>query len=189
MKKLLLLSVLTLILSSSLKAQLSITKMIGKDADKYKLGYCVFAFYDFPLTEEGNRSLRLELMDLAFFPGKQYNDTVQMSFGPALGTVSMAYLSIKLGYKYIFSEDQTGFYIEPSAGWARVIESDDGDATYGDGIALALETGYSLEVGQRGHVLNFGLKYENDRGGPSYTISSLGFRVSYAFNMFRKKGY
>jgi hypothetical protein len=172
MKKLVILFFLFLVLSSSLKAQLSITKMIGKNADKYKLGYCVFAFYDFPLTEEGNRSLRLELMDLAFFPGKEYNDTVQMSFGPALRTLSKAYLSIKLGYKYIFSEDQTGFYIEPSAGWARVIEADEGEANYGDGIALALETGYSLEVGQRGHVLNLGLKYENDRGGASHTISS-----------------
>ena len=56
-----------------------------------------------------------------------------------------------------------------------------------DGVAAALEAGYSLEVGQRGHEINFGLKYEADIAGANHTISSLGFRVSYQFNLFRKK--
>ena len=58
---------------------------------------------------------------------------------------------------------------------------------YGDGVALALEAGYSLEVGQRGHEINFGLKYETDLAGANHTISSVGLRVSYQFNLFRKK--
>lgn len=61
------------------------------------------------------------------------------------------------------------------------------DLTHGDGIAAALEGGYALEVGQKGHTINFGLKYEYDRGNATHIIQSVGFRVSYAFGLFRKK--
>src|SRR4030095_15730485 len=123
---------------------LSLTKMVGKNANKYKLGYDLFAFYDFPLNSEGNfKSIRLELMDLAYFPGKDGN-------GFTTGS-ARAYISIKIGYKNIFSETKTGFYIEPSLGYCRVVEAnEDEDATYGDGIAGAFEAGYNLEVGERG---------------------------------------
>ena len=100
MKKNPALFILILIISAQAHAQLSLTKMVGKNADKYKLGYCVFAYYDFPLTEEGNKSIRLELMDLAYFPSK-------------IGDNARAYISIKLGYKNIFSETKTGVYVEP----------------------------------------------------------------------------
>jgi hypothetical protein len=189
MKKILFSLVFTSLACSCLHAQLSVTKLIGKNSDKSKLGYCIFAFYEFPLSQSQNKSIRLELMDLAFFPGKENNTVVNSPYGPAVTTLSWGYLSTKLGYKYIFSETKTGIYVEPSAGFVRVVEAggSDEEKEYGDGLALAFETGYSLEVGQRGHVLNFGLKYENDRGGPSHTISSVGFRFSYTFNMFRKK--
>jgi hypothetical protein len=62
------------------------------------------------------------------------------------------------------------------------------EATYGDGIAVAMEGGYSLGVGERGHSINLGLKYETDRGGKGYELNSVGFRVSYAFNLFHPKG-
>ncbi len=187
MKKILLFSVVLAFIASSIHAQLSVTKMIGKNSDQYKLGYCLFTFWDFPLTDGGNRSIRLELMDLAYFPGKEYNTTLNTPNGPALTTMSKLYFTIKLGYKYIFSESRTGFYIEPSAGFGRVVDlgEDETTTTKGDGLAFAFETGYSLEVGQRGHILNFGVKYENDRGGS--TLSSVGCRLSYAFNMFGRK--
>lgn len=170
------------IVSSSLHAQLSLTKMVGKNAAKYRLGYDLFSFYDFPLNSDGNyKSIRLELMDLAFFPGKD---------GKAFTTASaQGYLSIKLGYKNIFSETKTGFYVEPSVGYCRVVDAPAGasQGTFGDGIAGAMEAGYNLEVGQNGHELTFGLKYETDRAGAAHTISSVGFRFSYSFNLFRKK--
>ena len=190
MKKMFLFSVFVIGLSTSIDAQLSLTKMIGKNSDKYKLGYGVFSFYDFPFNSSENQSIRLELMDFAFFPGKTYNTTVNTSVGPALATNSKLYFTIKLGYKYIFSETKTGFYVEPSAGYGRVVDlgEDDNTTTIGDVLALAFEAAYSLEVGQKGHVMNFGVKYENDRAGSA--LSSIGLRISYAFNMFRrKKGY
>jgi hypothetical protein len=180
MKKLLLLFFLFL-LYSSLDAQLSIAKLVGKNANNFKLGYGLFSFWDFHLNDQENKSIRLELMDIVVFPGKGGGSFFT-------NTTGKGYFSLKLGYKNIFSETKTGFYLEPSVGWCRVVSAEEPDGTYGDGIALALEGGYSLEVGERGHSFNFGLKYETDRAGsPSYTINSIGFRVSYAFNMFRKK--
>ncbi|MDQ3844108.1 MAG: hypothetical protein M3342_08860 [Bacteroidota bacterium] len=161
-------------------AQLMVAKLVGKDAAKYGLGYGVFAYYDFPLAS-GNKSFRIELMDLAVFPSKGENLFTSTADGKA-------YISIKLGYKYVFSETQAGFYLLPSAGYCRAIfVPGDGEPTYGDGIAGALEGGYTLEVGQNDHPLNFGLKYEYDHGNATHIIQSVGFRVSYGFNMFRKK--
>ena len=102
-------------------------------------------------------------------------------------TSSKLYISIKGGYRYIFSDSRTGVYVEPAIGYGRVAEinEDQAETTYGDGLALAFETGYSLEVGQRGHVFCVGIKYESDRGGSK--LNSVGLRLSYAFNMFRRR--
>ena len=156
-----------------------VSKLIGKDAEKYGTGYGLFTYFDFPLASE-NQSFRLELMDLAFFPTKGEN-----LFTSTLG--AKAYISIKAGYKYVFSETQQGFYLIPSAGYARVVVSEEGqDATYGDGIAGALEGGYTFEIGQNANTLNLGVKYEYDRGGKEYKLQSVGFRVSYGFGLLRR---
>jgi hypothetical protein len=174
--------IVAIVFSSSLFAQLSITKMVGKNANKYRLGYDLFCFYEFPLNSEGySKSIRLDILDFAYFPGKDGNGFTSGS--------ARAYLAIKVGYKLIFSETRTGWYIEPSLGYARVVEAleDAPEATYGDGFAAAAEVGYNLEVGQKGHELAVGLKYETDRAGTAHTISSVGLRFSYSFNMFRKR--
>lgn len=182
MKKFLTLTFILFLFSHFVYAQLSVTKMLGKKANNYRLGYDLFSFWDFPLGGTENKSLRIELMDFAYYPGKTGGTAFETPNGEA-------YLSVKLGYKYVFSETKTGFYLEPAAGWCRVVHSEEGlETTYGDGVAAAVEGGYSLEVGQRGHAFNFGLKLETDRGSASHTITSLGFRVSYSFNMFRKRG-
>ena len=181
MKRIYFLIVVT-VFSSSLFAQLSLSKMVGKNAGKYKLGYDLFCFYEFPLNSEGySKSIRLDILDFAYFRGKDGNG---FSSGNA-----RAYLAIKAGYKLIFSETRTGWYVEPSLGYARVVEALEGasKATYGDGFAAAAEVGYNLEVGQKGHELAAGLKYETDRAGSYHTISSVGLRFSYSFNMFRKR--
>lgn len=169
---------LLVFVSTSLQAQLGVTKLFGKYSSTTKVGVNLFAHYDFPLNEDGNRRVKLELLDLSFYPPN--NSDVDDS---------KAYLSIKLGYKYIFSEDQTGFYLEPQLGWCRTISYlyNSSGATYKDGLAAALQTGYNLEVGERGNAFDFGLKYETDMAGSEYTLSSLSFRVSYSFHLFRRK--
>ena len=180
MKKIFFFIVLSCLLSFASYSQLMVAKLIGKDTEKFGLGYGLFTYYDIPLSNE-NQSIRLELAEFSFFPLK--GEKFFTSTADAKG-----YLSIKGGYKYVFSETATGFYIEPSVGYCRVVDIREGqDATYGDGVAAAVEGGYSLAVGQNGHSINLGLKYETDRGGNGYNINTVGFRLSYAFNLFGKK--
>jgi hypothetical protein len=177
MRKIILPILVLLIASKPAISQLAVFKRLDKNASESNIGFGAFAYWDIPLNEIGNRSVVVELMDLAYFPPKDN------AINPVIG-----YLSIKAGYKYVFSDEtKTGFYIEPSAGICRVVNEDQADGNYGDGLALALEGGYTLEVGQRGNSLNFGLKFESDLAGSDHTISALGFRVSYSFHMFRRR--
>lgn len=172
------------LLVSLAHAQLMTSRLIGKGSSAYGQGYGLFAFYDFPLGGAPNKSIRLELFDFAFFPTK--GEPFFSGTGSARG-----YLSVRVGYKKVFSEEQTGFYIIPSAGYCRVafIETGLSEPLIGDGIAGALEGGYQLEVGQRGNVFNFGLKYEYDRGSKDYQLQSIGLKVSYAFGLFRRREF
>ena len=183
MKKIFVSLCLTCLFSAAAQAQFMVAKLVGKDSEKYGLGYGLFTYIDIPLANE-NQSFRIELLDMAMFPTKGekfFTSTADMK----------GYISIKLGYKYVFSETQTGFYLLPSAGYTRVVFSleDSDEPTYGDGIAGALEGGYSLGVGQKGQTINLGVKYEYNRGNATHTIQSVGLRLSYSFGMFRRRNY
>jgi hypothetical protein len=180
MKKIILSLLFIYLFSYASQAQFMVSKMVGKDAANYGLGYGLFSYIDIPLANE-NQSFRIELMDLAMFPLKG-----EKFFTTTAGMKS--YISVKLGYKYVFSETHAGFYLIPSAGYCRVVLSEEGkDATHADGIAGALEGGYALEVGQRGQTINLGVKYEYDRGNATHIIQSVGLRLSYSFQMFRRR--
>src|SRR5688500_11531766 len=180
MKKATFCIVMLILCSITSQAQISVAKIIGKDADKFGLGYGMFTYFDIPLRNE-NQSVRLELVDFTIFPTKGENlftSTKEMR----------GYLSIKLGYKYVFSETQTGFYLIPSVGYCKTLLTNEGeDLTDSDGIAGAREAGYAREVGQRGHSINLGLKYEYDRGDAIHTIQAIGLRFSYAFGLVRSR--
>ena len=177
MKKFFLFFFLMVIMSSSLHSQLAVVKMIGKNSSNAKLGFAAFAYTQIPLNDVGNSNLMIEWMDFAYFPQKD----------PDISSI-LGYISVKVGYKYIFStETTTGFYLEPSAGYCRVIRSDDTYGPYKDGVAFAAELGYTLEVGQQDNNLNFGLKYESGRAGTNFIVNSVGFRISYSFHLFRKR--
>jgi len=164
------------IISFSLHSQLAVAKMIGKNSKHSHLGFEAFTFYAFPTNEIGNRNVIIELIDFAYFDPKSYHQ------GYILG-----YLSIKAGFRYIFSEEtKTGFYIEPQLGYCVVTLDPPADPDHGNGVAIAAIGGYNLEVGQRGNSLNLGLKYEIDLAGVDRTVSSIGLRFSYSFGLFRK---
>jgi hypothetical protein len=162
-------------------AQLMTSRLIGKGSSQFGQGYGLFAFYDFNLAAP-NKSIRLELFDFAFFPtkGEPFFSTNESSRG---------YLSIRAGYKHVFSEERTGVYVLPSAGYCRVFFDEPGlpEGIVTNGIAVAFESGYQLEVGERGNVFNFGLKYEYDRGSKDYQLQSIGLKVSYAFGLLRRR--
>lgn len=178
MKKIATLLFFTSLLSAGTHSQLMVSKLIGKNANNAKLGYGTFTFLDFPLKNADNQSIRIEILDFAYYPQK--SSDIDNTIG---------YVSIKGGYKYVFSEGQTGFYVEPSAGYCRVVASNNLDPLakfYGDGFALALEGGYSLGVGQGDNAINFALKYETDQTG-DFVANSVAFRVSFSFHLFRRR--
>jgi hypothetical protein len=153
-------------------SQLAVLKTIGKNSKQNKLGYGLFGNYDIPLNAIGNQSLMIELLDIAFFPGKEINDQGD--------DIARGYVSVKLGYRKIFSEEsKTGFFIEPQLGYCRVVVVD-------DRLPDAIEGGYSIEVGERGNAVLVGLKYEADMAGSEHTMQAIGFRISYSFGWLRK---
>ncbi len=173
MKKSLIILLLLFICEIS-SAQLAVVKLFGKNSENAKIGFGTFATTYIPINEYGNQEITIELIDLALFPPKDED----------LGGV-IAYLSIKAGFRYIFSEEgKTGFYIQPSAGFSRVVRSEGPEGEYKDGLALAFEGGHSWEVGQRGNALNAALKYETTLAGEHFTINSIAFRLAYSFRMF-----
>lgn len=178
MKKTIFLLFLATLFYATASAQAMVSKFLGPNSKYAQLGWGVFAYYDFPLRN-ANESIRLELLDFAFYPSKNSDSNFVIG-----------YVSIKAGYKYVFSETNAGFYLEPQVGWCRVVNANNTETLptdAKDGLALALEAGYSLAVGRRDNTFNFGLKYESDLAGSGYTANSIGFRVSFSYHLFRRK--
>ena len=176
MRKNLLVFLALIVISTTVHAQLSGIKNLGKTSVNHPWGWGFFAYYNFPLNETANRNLVIELLDLGYFPTKGEDDGMPDG-----------YISIKAGYKYIFSEETaTGFYAEPQLGWALVDNGTPVNKTH-NGVAAAIEGGYALEVGQNANTLNFGVKYEADIAGQNQTINAVSLRVSYSFHLFRRR--
>jgi len=166
------------ILCATASGQAMVSKFLGPNGKYAQLGWGVFLFYDFPL-QHANESVRIELLDFAFWPSKNSDSNFVIG-----------YVSIKAGYKYVFSETNAGFYVEPQVGWCRVVNADNTETLSTDakdGLALAMEVGYSLGVGRRDNTVNFGLKYESDLAGSGYTANSIGFRISFSFHVLRRR--
>ncbi len=157
-----------------------VSKLIGKDSENYGTGFGLFAFLDFPLASE-NQSIRVELLDYTYYPAKGQ--------GFFSGTDGRGYISAKLGYKYVFSETNSGFYLLPSAGWGAVVLVTAGEdkAKEYHGIAAAMEAGYSFGLGEGNHAINLGLKYDYGSGSKGISQQSVSLRLSYSFGFFGRR--
>lgn len=152
-----------------LSGQVSVMKIVGKNAEGYKPSTGIFYSFDIPVNPMENNSVILELFDFGNFNVKNNS-----------GKEPSACLSVKAGFRHIFSaEGKTGLFIEPQAGYCWTT-SDKSYSTIQGGLALAIVTGYSLEVGYSGNSLLFGFKYETDLPGNNKQINTIGFR--FAFN-------
>lgn len=179
MKKITLLFI-SVLLFTSVFSQVSLLKIVGgKYSKEYKTGFGGFGSFNFPLNEERNRVLTLDAFDFGIFALKPSSQ---------LEAEAGAFVSFKAGYRYIFSEESiTGFFIEPQAGFVVLAIGPDYGQDLGKGLALALNVGYSLEVGQRGNNFTFGLKYEADLAKNDMSIQTIGLRVAYHFTLFGRK--
>ena len=154
-----------------LSGQVSVNKIVGKNADGYKPGTGIFYSFDLPVSPVENNSVTIEVFDFGNFFVKNYS-----------GKEPTAYLSVKAGFRHIFNrEGKTGFFIEPQGGycWSTPNES---YLNIQGGLALAMVTGYSQEVGFSGHSLVFGFKYEMDLPGSDSQINTIGFRFAFNYN-------
>jgi hypothetical protein len=68
MKKIMIVYLPVLLLSVAVHGQLMVSKLLGKNAANAKLGFGLFTYYDIPLQQTENNSIRIELMDFAYFP-------------------------------------------------------------------------------------------------------------------------
>ncbi len=152
-----------------LSGQVSVMKIVGKNAEGYKPGTGIFYSFDIPVNPAENNSISFELFDFGNFNVKNNS-----------GKEPTAYLSVKAGFRHIFSDEgKTGFFIEPQAGYCWTTADKSYSKVQG-GLALAIVTGYSREVGFSGHSLLFGFKYETDLPGSNKQINTIGLR--FAFN-------
>lgn len=152
-----------------LSGQVSVIKIMGKNADGYKPGTGIFYSFDLPVNQPENNSITIELFDFANFYVKNNS-----------GKEPTAYLSAKGGFRHIFTgEGKTGFFIEPQAGYCWT-KSNISYLNIQGGLALAMVTGYSQEVGFSGNSLVAGFKYEMDLPGSDHQFNTIGFR--FAFN-------
>lgn len=157
-----------------LSGQVSVMKIVGKNAEGYKAGTGIFYSFDIPVNPMENNSVIIELFDFGNFYVKNNS-----------GKEPTAYLSVKAGFRHIFSaEGKTGLFIEPQAGYCWTTLDKSYSSIQG-GLALAIVTGYSLEVGFSGNSLLFGLKYETDLPGSNKQISTVGFRFAFNYSFKR----
>jgi hypothetical protein len=171
MKKLSLIFLVMLLLNSVTYSQIAVSKLIGKDSVDYNPGPSLFLFIEIPVGQ-ANNAIRLEF-DAAFH--SDVKDYYQKGYG-----------AYTLGYKYFLNdESKTGWYVVPSAGFTTVYFRDPytGESKK-NGVAVAFEGGYSLEVGQGGNAFNFGLKLGTHRAGKGHSLTALALRVGFSFGFF-----
>src|ERR1700739_3172587 len=132
-----LLTVLFFLLFHYAHAQVAVCQYFGKNSNDHKIGFETFTYFNIPIDKENyTKSIVIEYLDVAFLPTKNPEPV-----GETIG-----YLSIKAGYKKIFSDTRTGFFIEPQLGYADVINypnpSEETDTR--NGVAVAMIGGYNL---------------------------------------------
>jgi len=166
MRKIALLIVLCFLMKQS-DAQIELVKLLGDKGKDFKLGYGAFIKFSFPVSE--GTAITAETAFNFWF----YNDD---------SGDGMAIIPLKLGYRYFVSGSQSGFYLEPQAGYNIYgVESD----TKFHGFVWAAGTGF--QFGER-TTFDIGIRYESviynaSLGGPLHFI---GFRLSHNFGFGRR---
>ncbi len=161
-------------------SQLQFSKLIGKDSQKYGVGAGLFVYLDIPTASE-NQKFRIELFEFGYHPTK--------GDGYFTAEEGKGFFSFRLGYKYVFSETESGFYILPTAGAANVmvITREETEAKNKWGFTSALETGYSLSVGERDNQISLGIKYEQAFIKNPYNLQAIGLRLAYSTHLFSRR--
>ncbi len=167
-KKFILLSIVCICYFTS-TAQIEVAKIIGKNSEKYVLGFGAFVKFSYPISEADD--VTLEIGASVF---REKNSTSN----------GLIYVPLKLGYRYSFDRTGSGFYIEPQLGYNLIgaITTYDSDARkYIDkkinGITGSATAGYLFQP--IGNIkIDLGLRFETTHfdGGSANSVS---FRLSH----------
>ncbi len=168
------LTVLFLLLYSFSKgnAQIEVSKLVGKNSEDYSFGVGAFLKFDFPVSEAAAVTAE---GGLRYFLEKEYGDTY-----------GLAYVPLKVGYRYTLNGSGSGFYVEPQVGYnvygVKSYQADGGlDVNERfNGFLWSAGTGYLFEAGRKGQS-DISLRYESllYKNGPA---SSIALRYSYNFS-------
>lgn len=163
MKKIIILSIICISYFTS-NAQIELAKIVGKNSEKYGIGYSTFVKFSHPISEADD--LSLELGVLMF---REKNSS----------TNGLAYIPIKVGYRYSINRTGSGFYVEPQLGYNiyGVYTTYDSDARQKidmkiNGFTGSATAGYLFQP--IGNIkLDLGLRFETIRfnGGSANSVS------------------
>ena len=151
MKKLLLIG-LVIMLSSTIKAQIFVSQMVGDKGKDYDNGLGAFLHFSFPVTEGDDITAEAGFNWYVLKANKEFS------------TITVP---LKLGYRYSFNRRGSGFYVEPQVGYnaygiTPVVNEFTKKLENGNFTApvAAFNVGYLIDVGSIGQV-NIGARYES----------------------------
>jgi hypothetical protein len=175
MKKFFLFSTFLLLTRLSANAQIEVAKFTGKNSSEYKMGFGAFLKFAYPVSEAADISLEGGAL---FFQEKEIT-----SYG-------VAFVPIKIGYRYTIDGSGTGFYAEPQVGYnaygVKSYQNEDGanvDEKF-HGVILSMGAGY-LFPSAGGIQFDLGLRYESVlyKGN---SVNCIALRLSHNFS-FKKR--
>ena len=166
MKKLLTLIAALFLFAFHSNAQIEVDKLVGKNSNNYGIGFGAFLQFAFPasdaadITAEGGVVLFFEKDD---------------------ATEGIAAVPVKIGYRYTFNGEGTGFYIHPQIGYnVYGVKSEDINGYNQDskfhGIILSAGTGYLFYIGNTN--FDIGIRYETILANGS-NMSYIGLRFAH----------
>ena len=159
---------LCLIVSFAANAQIQVSKLIGKDSDKFKIGYGAFLEFSYPLSQVSDITLEGGFTIFDLKKDTRYGITT---------------IPVKLGYRYIFSDAGYGFYAEPQVGY-NVGGVDAADKKF-TGLVYAVGAGYLFRPSGK-IQFNAAILYESALNSGS-AINYLSFRLSHNFSFKRRE--
>lgn len=162
-----------LLLNVFVSAQIEIAKLVGKNSADYKPGFGAFLKFAYPVSEAADINLEAGAL---YFVEKQSSSS------------GLAFVPVKLGYRYTFNGTGDGFYAQPQVGYnVYGIKSHDVNGynvdTKFNGIILSAGAGY-LFPSLGGIQFDIGLRYETILYSGN-SLNFVGLRLSHNFGKKR----
>lgn len=176
MKKIVL-ALFVFFIANQVHAQIEVAKLTGKNSENYSVGFGAFLKFAQPVSDADAVSVEI---GLKYFYEKGY-----------AGTYGLAYLPLKLGYRYSLDRSGAGFYIEPQLGYnlygVKSYQADGGldvDEKF-HGLIWAAGAGYLFNPGGR-IQFDLSLHYESViyNNGP---VNNISFRLAHNFSFGKRE--